>query len=100
LISPDGSSTTLGRDQFIIEPTGTWSSPATAGQYPAGWRIAIPERAIDLQLRPCLPDQELTLSFVYWEGAVAVSGTVGGAAVAGYGYVELTGYARSMKGTF
>lgn len=100
LISPAGSVTTLRRDHFVVEPTGTWNSPRTAGRYPAGWRISIPGHAIDLQLRPCVPDQELTLSFVYWEGAVEVSGTVGDASVAGYGYVELTGYARSMQGTF
>ena len=39
-----------------------------------------------------MPDQELNLSFRYWEGAVSVQGTSGGNAVAGHGYVELTGY--------
>ena len=39
-------------------------------------------------------------SFVYWEGAVRLSGTRAGRAVSGHGYVELTGYARSMQGVF
>ncbi len=39
-------------------------------------------------------------SFRYWEGAVAVSGTAHGRPVAGQGYVELTGYGRSMQGVF
>jgi predicted secreted hydrolase len=36
-------------------------------------------------------------SFTYWEGAVRVTGAQGGAPLTGYGYVELTGYARSMR---
>ena len=39
-------------------------------------------------------------SFVYWEGAVRVSGTRQGRPVSGHGYVELTGYAGSMQGVF
>ena len=35
-----------------------------------------------------------------WEGAVRVSGTRGGRALGGQGYVELTGYARTMQGVF
>jgi len=35
------------------------------------------------------------VSVVYWEGAVAISGSQGGQPVGGDGYVELTGYADS-----
>ena len=45
-------------------------------------------------------EQEMRTSFVYWEGAVRVSGTRAGDPCAGHGYVELTGYARSMQGVF
>jgi predicted secreted hydrolase len=38
--------------------------------------------------------------FVYWEGAVSVAGTSRGRPLGGRGYVELTGYARSMQGVF
>jgi predicted secreted hydrolase len=34
----------------------------------------------------------MQVSFVYWEGAVAVEGAYAGAPVTGRGYVELTGY--------
>ncbi len=39
-------------------------------------------------------------SFTYWEGAVQVSGTSRGRTLSGRGYVELTGYAKSMQGVF
>ena len=32
------------------------------------------------------------MSFVYWEGAIAVSGEMRGERVTGRGYAELTGY--------
>ena len=41
-----------------------------------------------------LADQELDVTFRYWEGAVDVSGESDGAPIAGVGYVELTGYGR------
>jgi len=47
-----------------------------------------------------LADQELNISYGYWEGAVNVNGSLGGQAVTGRGYVELTGYAASMEGEF
>ena len=34
----------------------------------------------------------MDVSFVYWEGMVRAEGSLGGAAVTGRGYVELTGY--------
>jgi predicted secreted hydrolase len=42
----------------------------------------------------------MQLMFAYWEGAVRISGTSGGVAVTGHGFVELTGYAASMQGVF
>ena len=37
-------------------------------------------------------NQELDHAFRYWEGAVEARGTIADEAVAGHGYVELTGY--------
>jgi len=39
-----------------------------------------------------LDDQELRLSFRYWEGAVTATGSSRGAPLTGRGYLELTGY--------
>jgi predicted secreted hydrolase len=95
IVAPDGTSTRLAfGDEIALERTGTWSSPVDGAVYPAGWRIAVPGRGWDLTIEPRVPDQELDLSFRYWEGAVSVTGIgEGGGAVSGRGYVELTGYA-------
>ncbi|MDH3421806.1 MAG: lipocalin family protein, partial [Gemmatimonadota bacterium] len=77
-----------------MEPTGSWTSPIDGAVYPSGWHITVPGRGWDLTVEPRLSNQELDVSFRYWEGAVAVGGVgEGGAVVAGSGYVELTGYA-------
>ena len=55
---------------------------------------------IDLKITPVIEDQEMDLFFQYWEGAVFIEGTINGENIAGYGYVELTGYAQSMQGVF
>jgi predicted secreted hydrolase len=60
----------------------------------------VPKEGLDLLVEPWLAGQEMRTSFVYWEGAVRLSGTRAGRAVTGHGYVELTGYARSMQGVF
>jgi len=88
LIEKDGSTITLKASEFNIEVLDRWESPKTGITYPSKWRVSIPEYAVDLTVTPYLPNQELNLSFVYWEGAVSASG--GG--VSGSGYVELTGY--------
>jgi predicted secreted hydrolase len=55
---------------------------------------------LDLLVEPWLEAQEMYTSFLYWEGAVRVSGAGVRKTVAGQGYVELTGYAQSMQGVF
>ncbi|MDE0286375.1 MAG: lipocalin family protein, partial [Gammaproteobacteria bacterium] len=60
--------------------------------YPSAWRLRVPEHGLDLNIRPAVADQELDLSFRYWEGAVEIDGVFGDSSVNGRGYVELTGY--------
>jgi predicted secreted hydrolase len=100
LIAPDGQTRSLSAADFQIEPTGEWRSPRSGATYPSGWEISIPSADLSLTLEPRLKDQELNLSFTYWEGAVRVSGERAGAPLDGAGYVELTGYAQSMQGQF
>ncbi|HUF76976.1 MAG TPA: lipocalin-like domain-containing protein, partial [Longimicrobiales bacterium] len=98
LVDPAGRKIPLvwGED-VVVGGTGTWSSPVDGAVYPSGWRIRVPARGWDLEVEPRIPDQELDVSFRYWEGAVSVRGTgEGGEPVAGRGYVELTGYAGEM----
>ncbi len=74
--------------------TRHWQSPRTHLRYPAGWRIDVPGAALTLEVSPRLAGQEWNGTFRYWEGAVTVRGTRGGAPIGGRGYVELTGYDR------
>jgi len=101
-IEPDDRTRPLARGDFAIEPVGSWTSPASGVRYPAGWRIRVPGEGLDLELAPVIPDQELRTrgiaAVTYWEGAVRVTGTRRGAAVAGKGYVELTGYGGVAPG--
>ena len=96
-IAADGSYSTLDRDQVTVDVTALWESPR-GGIYPAGWRIAIPDRELDVTVTPVIADQELSTIVRYWEGAVDVSGTRSGEPVEGCGYVELTGYAERDAG--
>lgn len=100
LIAPDGSTRSLSREDFTIETHETWTSPHSGGIYPMGWTISIPSEDLLIELEPFLLDQELNLSTIYWEGAVRVSGSLGGEAFRGDGYVEMTGYAEPFNGDF
>lgn len=100
LIGPGGETTHLALDDFAIETLDTWQSPHSGAEYPMGWRIRVAQAELELEVRPYFEDQELRLSFTYWEGAVQVQGQLGGMAVRGQGYVELTGYAEPMGGQF
>lgn len=95
LTAADGSVTRLARDDVRLEPLDTWRSPRSGATYPSRWRLELPKLDLRLELTPFLRDQELPVSVIYWEGAVAISGTQGGLPVGGNGYVELTGYADS-----
>ncbi len=97
-IAPDGVVTHLALGDWSLEVTDTWISPTSGGEYPAGWRIAVPSVGLVLEGRPLMADQELNLSTTYWEGAVAFSGTLDGAPINARGYIEMTGYAGSMAG--
>jgi predicted secreted hydrolase len=92
VIGPAGATRRLGLDGFAIEATDPWESPRSKARYPARWRLRIPSEQLDLTVTPLLADQELDVSFRYWEGAVEVEGTRAGRPVSGKGYVELTGY--------
>jgi predicted secreted hydrolase len=99
LIAVDGSTHTFGGNDFSIEPAGPWTSPHSGATYPSGWAVKIGSE-LDLQITPLTLDQELNVSFIYWEGAVKINGTHNGEPVSGQGYVELTGYAHTMQGEF
>lgn len=91
LIATDGSHRHLDFDDYRLEPEGGWTSPRSGATYPAGWRLRIPEEGLDLRIEPLLADQELAVTFRYWEGAVGIRDTAS-AEVLGSGYLEMVGY--------
>jgi predicted secreted hydrolase len=68
--------------------------------YPSRWRLAVPSLDLTLRVEPWLDAQEMRTSFTYWEGAVRCSGERRGRPLEGRGYLELTGYAKSMQDVF
>ena len=93
LVGPDGQAQPLRRADVELDVTEQWTS-AEGATYPAGWRLRVPGEDLALTITPYFPDQEMDTSVRYWEGAVRISGSSGGAPVSGQGYVEMTGYAE------
>ena len=100
LVDADGTSHRLDRDDFELRALRRWRSGATGASYPVSWHASLPGDQLDLEITAVMDDQEMQTSFVYWEGAVDVSGTVGDESLRGRGYLEMTGYASSMQGVF
>ncbi|MFC1659892.1 lipocalin-like domain-containing protein [Gemmatimonadota bacterium] len=96
LVDGQGGVTNFGSELLELEVRESWESPEDGTLYPSRWCLAIPEEDIKLEVTPLIPNQELNLTFRYWEGAVAVRGTANGTSVEGRGYVELTGYADNQ----
>jgi predicted secreted hydrolase len=94
-VEADGTYRALDPAEVSLEVTRTWVSPRGGTRYPAGWVLRVPSEGVELTLTPRVADQEMDVSFRYWEGALEVSGTSRGAPVTGRGYAELTGYAEA-----
>lgn len=98
LVEKDGTTKFLNREDVKITVENYWTSSASQGKYPAQWRVEIPSAQMNLKLTPLIADQEMRVSFTYWEGAVNITGTSNGKPVQGQGYVEMTGYAAQTRG--
>ena len=92
LVEADDSRRALASGQVELSVAAHWRSPADETLYPARWELAAPEHDIRIRILPLVADQEIKLSFQYWEGAVSVAGVSNGSPVTGRGYVEMTGY--------
>ncbi|HET7108077.1 MAG TPA: lipocalin-like domain-containing protein [Candidatus Acidoferrum sp.] len=97
-----GKSMHLTAADFRLVPTGeTWTSGATGAKYPVAWSMEVPKLGLKLAATTRLKSQELAggskLAPSYWEGAIVIEGTRGGAGVRGVGYLEMTGYARPFE---
>lgn len=98
VVEPDGATRFLSRDDVTITPQAYWTSSYSQGKYPSKWRVTSAAGDFDLTITPVIADQEMRVSFVYWEGAVDVQGTSQGKPVRGRGFVEMTGYGLQARG--
>jgi len=91
-----GKVTRYAPEQVQFAPQARWKSPRTHAEYPVATTVTT--GATRWQVTPLQQDQELdsrrSTGAVYWEGAVTVARD---GVPAGHGYLELTGYLRSMK---
>ena len=92
LVEPDGQVHKLSYDMIELEVKDHWISQVSKVVYPSAWQLRVPDFDLDLSIHSSFDDQELRLSFLYWEGSVEVEGRQNGEDVLGQGYVELTGY--------
>ena len=92
-----GKVSVFGAGDVRFEPLRRWTSPRTQASYPVEWTLATPAgrwRVLALQDDQELDSRDSTGS-VYWEGISALHDDGGG--IAGYGYLELTGYAGKLR---
>ncbi|MFM2059975.1 MAG: hypothetical protein RLY71_4360 [Pseudomonadota bacterium] len=84
-------------DEVTFTPLRAWRSPATGTRYPVEWQVTTPAGA--WRVRALLDAQELdsraSTGTIYWEGLSELL-DAGGRRV-GLGYLELTGYAGTLK---
>ena len=92
LVDVGGATQRLKAGDIEIKVVNHWQSSKSGAKYPAKWRLDIVKEGISLEISPILADQELNTTVRYWEGAVAVQGKQRASKLAGFGYVELTGY--------
>lgn len=101
LIQPDSTPVRLRCDEFCVTARGSWTSPVTGVTYPMQWLVEVPRFGLSLEVSPVMNHQEVdtrgTTGVIYWEGAVAVEGSLGTGRVSGRGYAELAGYEQSRR---
>jgi predicted secreted hydrolase len=91
-ILEDNTKLSLKDHDVTIKTLDSWKSRHSAITYPSRWRLSVPNQDLELEVVPLIRDQELNVSYRYWEGAVSINGTKNGKLITGQGYVELAGY--------
>ena len=88
----DKTKISLKEHDVTIKNLDSWKSHHSKITYPSRWRLTVPVQNLELEIVPLINDQEINVSYRYWEGAVSVNGTKNGKPISGQGYVELAGY--------
>lgn len=75
-------------------PSGRqWTSPKSKAVYPLEWKIKIPAKNIELNLKAKIKNQEILFAAInYWEGPLDIKGVFNGEKISGVGFMELVGY--------
>jgi len=84
-IMPDGTAQIVPPDATQMEPLRTHKTANRT--VPIAWHLALPDRALDIEVRALNPDSYMATQFPYWEGPVTVRGSH-----TGLGYLEMTGH--------
>lgn len=91
VVGPNGEVSHLSANDFQLTPRQWWRSPKTGIRYPVAWQVHVPSADLDMTVTARVADQEMRLTYQYWEGAVSVEGQD----VSGVGYLEMTGYGQT-----
>jgi geranylgeranyl pyrophosphate synthase/predicted secreted hydrolase len=81
-----------------IDTRDVWRSTRTFIEYPVAMRVRVPSAGLDLDVRATFGDQEVITIIsepAFWEGSVKVTGRMGGAPIAGRGWLECKGFAHA-----
>ena len=84
-IAPDGTVAKLPVGALSAEPIET--NEVAGREVPTAWRLRLPQRDLDIEVRALNPQAWNDTTFSYWEGPVTMEGSH-----AGRGYLEMTGY--------
>ncbi len=84
-IGAEGETQAYPDGALTVTPLET--SQTSGAEVPTKWRVELPDRGVDVEVKAVNPDAWMTTSVPYWEGPVTISGSH-----KGRGYLEMTGY--------
>lgn len=90
LLSTQGQRRVLHSADFSLEPIRYWRDQSGV-LWPVSWLLTLHDGSDVFEVRALVDDQIMSHGLVYWEGLVEVVDR-SQATIAGYGYLELTGY--------
>jgi predicted secreted hydrolase len=99
IVDRQGRSKNLVAADFTLAAAGPAFRAPSGAVYPIRWTIHVPGERLALDVTTPLENQELSTAGAgvsYWEGLIDVAGTNGDAPISGRGYLEMTGYRRSL----
>jgi len=89
-IYPSGRVEPLKPADIVLTPGQT--STVAGRDIPTHWQITVPPKGLNLQVKALNDKSWMETAFPYWEGPIGVIGNLGATAIAGSGYLEMTGY--------